>query len=95
MKSDHNFRLMSLLAGTILLASASGLAQTCITSDEMDAATRTAIQNAANRYFDMASRGDAASLKQNAIPEQQYATQKALVAQDEGVVKADQGQIAK
>jgi multidrug efflux system membrane fusion protein len=32
-------------------------------------------------------------LKQNAIPEQQYATQKALVAQYEGVVKADQGQI--
>jgi multidrug efflux system membrane fusion protein len=32
-------------------------------------------------------------LKQNAIPEQQYATQKALVAQDEGVVKSDQGQI--
>jgi multidrug efflux system membrane fusion protein len=32
-------------------------------------------------------------LKQNAVPEQQYATQKALVAQDEGVVKADQGQI--
>jgi len=32
-------------------------------------------------------------LKQNAVPEQQYATQKALVAQDEGVVKSDQGQI--
>jgi multidrug efflux system membrane fusion protein len=32
-------------------------------------------------------------LKQNAIPEQQYATQKALVAQEEGVVKTDQGQI--
>ena len=32
-------------------------------------------------------------LKQNAIPEQQYATQKALVAQSEGIVKADQGQI--
>jgi len=32
-------------------------------------------------------------LKQNAVPEQQYATQKALVAQEEGVVKADQGQI--
>jgi multidrug efflux system membrane fusion protein len=32
-------------------------------------------------------------LKQNAIPEQQYATQKALVAQEEGVVKSDQGQI--
>ena len=32
-------------------------------------------------------------LKQNAVPEQQYATQKALVAQEEGVVKSDQGQI--
>ena len=32
-------------------------------------------------------------VKTDAIPEQQYATQKALVAQDEGVVRADQGQI--
>jgi membrane fusion protein, multidrug efflux system len=32
-------------------------------------------------------------LQQNAIPEQQVATQKALVAQDEGIVKTDQGQI--
>jgi len=32
-------------------------------------------------------------LTQNAIPEQQVATQKALVAQDEAVVKSDQGQI--
>lgn len=32
-------------------------------------------------------------LKTNAVPQQQYATQKALVAQDEGIVKADQGQI--
>jgi multidrug efflux system membrane fusion protein len=32
-------------------------------------------------------------LKLNAVPEQQYATQKALVSQYEGVVKADQGQI--
>src|SRR5215471_7858366 len=32
-------------------------------------------------------------LTQNAIPEQQVATQQALVAQTEGVVKADQGQI--
>ena len=32
-------------------------------------------------------------LAQNAIPEQQLATQKALVAQDEGMVKTDQGQI--
>jgi multidrug efflux system membrane fusion protein len=32
-------------------------------------------------------------LAQNAIPEQQLATQKAMVAQDEGIVKSDQGQI--
>jgi multidrug efflux system membrane fusion protein len=32
-------------------------------------------------------------LQQNAIPEQQVATQQALVRQSEGVVKADQGQI--
>ena len=56
MKSDHNFRLMSLVVAIILLATASGLAQTCITSDEMDAATRAAIQSAATRYFDMVSR---------------------------------------
>jgi multidrug efflux system membrane fusion protein len=32
-------------------------------------------------------------LKQNAVPEQQYATQKALVSQYEGMVKNDQGQV--
>jgi len=32
-------------------------------------------------------------LAQNAIPEQQLATQRALVRQDEGIVKSDQGQI--
>jgi membrane fusion protein, multidrug efflux system len=32
-------------------------------------------------------------VKQNAVPEQQLATQKALVAQDVGTVKSDQGQI--
>ncbi len=32
-------------------------------------------------------------LAQNAIPEQQLATQKAIVSQDEGIVKNDQGQI--
>ena len=68
MKSDHNFRLMSLAVAIILSASASGLAQTCLTSDEIDGAARTAIQSAATRYFDMVSRGDTASLKQNAIP---------------------------
>lgn len=68
MKSDNNFRLVTAILGLLLISSTFGVAQTCITSDEMDAATRTAIQSAATRYFDMVSRGDAASLKQNAIP---------------------------
>jgi hypothetical protein len=47
---------------------ASTAAQTCLTSDELDAATRSAIQNTGSRYFQMISQGDTATLKQNAIP---------------------------
>lgn len=43
-------------------------AQTCQTSTDMDATLRTAITNAADRYFGMAARGDSASLRQNSIP---------------------------
>jgi hypothetical protein len=42
--------------------------QSCQTASEIDAANKTAIQTTAQRYFDMASKGDAASLRQNAIP---------------------------
>lgn len=34
----------------------------------MDQPTRTALENAAKRYFDMAARGDTVALKQNSIP---------------------------
>jgi hypothetical protein len=43
-------------------------AQTCDMGDDIDAATRTAAQQAAQRYFQMAARQDVASLQQNAIP---------------------------
>ncbi len=43
-------------------------AQTCYMSDDMDAATRTALSNAGNRYFGMMAKGDSVSLRQNAIP---------------------------
>lgn len=52
----------------ILFLSASGFAQTCLSSDELDALTRSALQNTATRYFDMVARGDIPSLKQNSIP---------------------------
>jgi hypothetical protein len=43
-------------------------AQTCQTSAELEDATRTAITTAAQKYFAMAVSGNAASLRQNAIP---------------------------
>jgi hypothetical protein len=51
-----------------LALSAIASAQTCYTADDMDAPTRTALDNAAKRYFAMVAQGDSASLKQNAIP---------------------------
>jgi hypothetical protein len=54
----------------ILLAFMPGSAgaQTCQTANDMDPALRTAITNAGQRYFEMAVKGDTASLRQNAIP---------------------------
>jgi hypothetical protein len=53
---------------TLLMCAGIGRAQTCFTSADMDEPTRSALQSAGKRYFDMVARGDAASLKQNAIP---------------------------
>jgi hypothetical protein len=62
------FRASSVSLFLVLLGSLPALAQTCFTADDMDAPTRSALQAAANRYFDMVARGDAASVKQNSIP---------------------------
>ena len=43
-------------------------AQSCQTASEIDAANKTAIQNTAQKYYDMAAKADATSLRQNAIP---------------------------
>lgn len=58
--------LLSLLLTAALISQAR--AQTCLTSSDMDAATRTGLETAGRRYSDMAARGDVASLRQNAIP---------------------------
>jgi len=42
--------------------------ETCLSAGDMDAATRSALETTARRYFEMAARGDVASLRQNAIP---------------------------
>lgn len=51
-----------------LFSVAPALAQTCLTTDDMDVPTRSALQAAGTRYFEMVARGDAASIKQNSIP---------------------------
>jgi hypothetical protein len=43
-------------------------AQICLTHNDMDEPTRSALEGAAKRYFEMAARGDIAALKQNTIP---------------------------
>jgi hypothetical protein len=52
----------------LLLCAGFARAQTCFTASDMDEPTRTALVNTAQRYFDMAARGDSATLRQNSIP---------------------------
>src|ERR1700683_5574631 len=52
----------------LVFAAASGMAQSCLTSSDMDAATRSALNSAGMRYFNFVAAGDAASLRPNAIP---------------------------
>src|SRR6266849_7477955 len=69
MKPRHYSISLAILPILIfVLMAVPAFSQTCFTSDDMDATTRSALQAAASRYFDMVSRGDTASLKQNSIP---------------------------
>ena len=53
-----------------LVVAGSGLlhAQTCLMSGEMEESVRSALEGTSKRYFDLVAKGDAASLKQSAIP---------------------------
>jgi len=69
MKNLEKLCLPSALCGFLMIFPAlKAEAQTCYTAGDIDQPTRTAMESSAKRYFDMASRGDAAALKQNAIP---------------------------
>lgn len=52
----------------VLLAVVRAGGQTCLSSDDLDAASRTALESAARRYFELAAKGDVATLRQDAIP---------------------------
>ena len=54
---------------SLISCGATSFAQTCMTADDMDVQTRTAMQNTAMHFFDLVARGDAASLKQESIPD--------------------------
>jgi hypothetical protein len=66
MKCRRNWRMV-FLAGW-LAVSAATQAQTCFTGSDMDASTRAALVNTGQKYFNFASQGNVASLRQNAIP---------------------------
>ncbi len=51
----------------LLLLGASAHAQTCQSAADMAAPVRTALETAAQRYFEMSARGDVAALQQNSI----------------------------
>ena len=60
----RNYRLPCCL---LLALSCAAAAQTCFDAADMDAPTKTAMETAARRYFDMAAHGDSAALKQNSM----------------------------
>jgi hypothetical protein len=59
---------VSFTLALVFLLSSSAAAQTCLSTAEMDAPTRSGLENAAHRFFEMASKGDVAALRQNSIP---------------------------
>ena len=42
--------------------------ETCLTANDMDQATRSALTTSGQRYYDLVARGDSATLRQGAIP---------------------------
>jgi len=66
----HRFWLrIVLLLLTIAASSSLAFAQTCTVGADLDAATRSAIENTAHHYLTLSAQGDVAGLKASAIPE--------------------------
>jgi len=53
---------------TVALGCGIAISQTCSSGPDLDAAAKSAIDSAAQRYFSMSAQGDVAGLKTNAIP---------------------------
>lgn len=61
-------RLLPFALALLLLPASNAIAENCLTSTDMDPATRTTLTNAALHDFDLIAKGDAASLRQSAAP---------------------------
>jgi hypothetical protein len=66
-ESPKHKRWPTWLALLLLAGMARTQAQTCLSTPDMEAGIHAELEAAAKRYFDFSARGDAASLKQNAI----------------------------
>lgn len=64
----HSMRLFRCAALALLaFAASSARSQSCLSSSDMDEATRTSLTASALHYFDLVAKGDAASLRQRAM----------------------------
>jgi hypothetical protein len=80
------------LAAALLLIALPALAEQCSNALDMDQPTRSAIEQAGLQYFNDISRGDSASLQQNAIPSlaSNFAGVQAAVAQNQQILAGGQ-----
>jgi hypothetical protein len=70
---SETFRRLSIRLALVLLAGACAIpqhavSQTCDSGPDLDAATKSAIETTAQRYFNMSAQGDVAGLKASSIP---------------------------
>ncbi len=63
----YRFPFATILALALVVLAARAQAQTCQGESELDPATKSALETAAQRYFDMSARADYAGLRDNAI----------------------------
>ena len=66
--TQKSVKFVATLAAFFVALAIPAAAQTCVTADEMDAATKSALTSTAQRYFGWVGQGDVASLRANAIP---------------------------
>ena len=67
MQSLRKVIVVGIALAAFVIATLPAWAQSCETGSDLDASARTAITAAGQRYFDMAAKGDVASLRQNSI----------------------------